>query len=42
LRYNRALSDSASDDIMEAEQLNAISNQLQDLTARSAELRRYL
>ncbi|HZW24878.1 MAG TPA: peptide chain release factor 2 [Gallionella sp.] len=27
---------------MEAEQLNAISNQLQDLTARSAELRRYL
>ncbi|HEY4696850.1 MAG TPA: peptide chain release factor 2 [Gallionella sp.] len=27
---------------MEAEQLNAISNQLQDLAARSAELRRYL
>ncbi|HET7831468.1 MAG TPA: peptide chain release factor 2 [Gallionella sp.] len=27
---------------MEAEQLNAISNQLQDLSSRSAELRRYL
>ncbi|HXU93410.1 MAG TPA: peptide chain release factor 2 [Gallionella sp.] len=27
---------------MEAEQLNALSNQLQDLSARSAELRRYL
>ncbi|MBI3221718.1 MAG: peptide chain release factor 2 [Nitrosomonadales bacterium] len=27
---------------MEAEQLNAIANQLQDLTARSTELRRYL
>ena len=27
---------------MEAEQLNALSNQLQDLAARSAELRRFL
>jgi len=27
---------------MEAEQLNALSNQLQDLNLRSAELRRYL
>ncbi|MDP2144471.1 MAG: hypothetical protein Q8J80_10140 [Gallionella sp.] len=36
------LSVSASDNIMEAEQLNAISNQLQDLGLRSAELRRYL
>jgi hypothetical protein len=27
---------------MEAEQLNALSNQLQDLATRSAELRRYL
>jgi len=27
---------------MEAEQLNAIANQLQDLSLRSAELRRYL
>jgi len=27
---------------MEAEQLNAITNQLQDLRARSNELRRYL
>jgi hypothetical protein len=31
-----------SDTIMEAEQLNALSNQLQDLASRSAELRRYL
>lgn len=31
-----------SQTIMEAEQLNALSNQLQDLAARSAELRRYL
>ncbi len=30
------------DERMEAEQLNTISNQLQDLAARSAELRRYL
>jgi hypothetical protein len=36
------LSVSASDNIMDAEQLNAISNQLQDLSLRSAELRRYL
>jgi hypothetical protein len=27
---------------MEAEQLNALANQLQDLSLRSAELRRYL
>jgi hypothetical protein len=27
---------------MEAEQLNALTNQLQDLSLRSAELRRYL
>jgi len=40
LRYNRALS--GRNDIMESEQLNAISYQLQDLAARSAELRRYL
>jgi hypothetical protein len=31
-----------SDNIMEAEQLNSLSNQLQDLGLRSAELRRYL
>jgi len=30
------------DNTMEAEQLNALSNQLQDLSLRSAELRRYL
>ena len=29
-------------DIMEAEQLNALTNQLQDLRARTAELRGYL
>jgi len=40
LRYNRALS--ARDNIMEIEQLNVLSNQLQDLGLRSAELRRYL
>lgn len=38
--YNCGLS--ARDKIMEAEQLNALSNQLQDLSTRSAELRRYL
>jgi len=30
------------DKIMEAEQINALNNQLQDLALRSAELRRYL
>ncbi|CAH1385286.1 hypothetical protein NTGM5_10168 [Candidatus Nitrotoga sp. M5] len=33
---------SALDNIMEAEQLNTITHQLQDLRARSTELRRYL
>lgn len=28
--------------VMEAEQLNAIANQLEDLATRAAELRRYL
>ena len=32
----------SSETIMEAEQLNTLSNQLQDLGLRSAELRRYL
>ena len=30
------------DPLMEADQLNQIANSLQDLAARSAELRRYL
>ena len=33
---------SALDNIMEAEQLNALTHQLQDLRVRIAELRRYL
>jgi hypothetical protein len=43
MRYNRVLSASDKDKKpMEAEQLNTISTQLQDLASRSAELRRYL
>ena len=40
-RYNRRLS-RAITLIMEAEQLNLITNNLQDLRARTGELRRYL
>ena len=32
----------ARDNIMEAEQLNALTNQMQDLRSRTAELRGYL
>jgi len=38
--YNRAFSETRS--AMESDQLNQIENALQDLAARSAELRRYL
>jgi hypothetical protein len=40
--YNRALFSKRQIQNMEAEQLNALSNKLQDLGLRSAELRRYL
>jgi hypothetical protein len=43
LRYNRSPFKAATEDIiMEAEQLNALSNSIQDLRDRSNELRRYL
>lgn len=41
-RYNRRLFSTIRQPTMEAERLNAITNQIADLRAREQELRRYL
>ena len=41
-RYNSIFAAYSENKIMEAEQLNSISNKLDDIAQRAAELRRYL